>query len=97
VLFRSTGQLPVAVIQQSNMIGVNGYKILLSCMKLLIADNPAIRENCNKIVKAMSTAKNPLCSIAEASEFIANESYESKLDIILATLSVPPAHKVHSK
>jgi len=93
----TTGQLPVAVIQQSNMIGVNGYKILLSCMKLLIADNPAIRENCNKIVKAMSTAKNPLCSIAEASEFIANESYESKLDIILATLSVPPAHKVHSK
>ena len=93
----TTGHLPVAVIQQSNMIGVNGYKILLSCMKLLIADNPAIRENCNKIVKAMSTAKNPLCSIAEASEFIANESYESKLDIILATLSVPPAHKVHSK
>jgi hypothetical protein len=45
----------------------------------------------------MSTAKTPLCSIAEASEFIANESYESKLDIILATLSVPPVHKVHSK
>ena len=93
----TTGHLPVAVLQQSNMIGVNGYKILLSCMKLLIADNPAIRENCNKIVKAMSTSKNPLCSIAEASEFIADESYESKLDIILATLSVPPAHKLHSK
>lgn len=94
----STGHLPVAVLQQCNMIGVNGYKIVLSCMKLLIADNPAIRDNCNRIVKAMSTSKTPLCSISEASDFVADEiTYEGKLDVILATLSIPSAHKVHGK
>jgi hypothetical protein len=94
----NTGQLPVAVLQQCNMIGVNGYKIVMSCMKLLIAENPLIRDNCNRIVKAMSTSKNPLCSSVEASEFIADEvTYEGKLDIVLATLSIPSVHKVHSK
>lgn len=92
----STGNLPAAIHQQCKLIGLNGYKVLMISMKSLIADNPAIRDSCNKIVMAMSNPKNSLCSIAEAKEFVADEiTYEGKLDVVLATLSIPALCKVH--
>jgi hypothetical protein len=94
----STGSLPIAVNNQCTMFGVNGHKALMSLLKLLIAENPAIRDSCNKIVIAMSNSKIPLCSNTEANEFIADEiTYEGKLDVILATLSIPVHCKVHGK